>query len=183
VRPLLNEGPTRFLEHPELELSNNLAGNLMRPVALGRKNWIQSAVHGGPRGCGDPFGRGGKLHTFENLRSRLSGSDPSRTRRSLDFGAFQALLPLRGSASILASRASAIRIRNRERLVFSCLSENLSRERWQLCVRRGCNLWLWRPPRSQSGAHVPPWFCPAFISISATAGRTTIGLEPWLAGG
>ena len=31
---------TRFLEYPELELSNNLAENSMRPVALGRKNWI-----------------------------------------------------------------------------------------------------------------------------------------------
>jgi len=31
---------TRFLECPELELSNNLAENSMRPVALGRKNWI-----------------------------------------------------------------------------------------------------------------------------------------------
>ena len=30
----------RFLEHPVLELSNNLAENSMRPVALGRKNWI-----------------------------------------------------------------------------------------------------------------------------------------------
>ena len=31
---------TRFLEYPELELSNNLAENSMRPVALGRRNWI-----------------------------------------------------------------------------------------------------------------------------------------------
>jgi hypothetical protein len=31
---------TRFLKHPELELSTNLAENSMRPVALGRKNWI-----------------------------------------------------------------------------------------------------------------------------------------------
>ena len=31
---------TRFLEHPELELSNNLAENSMRPAALDRKNWI-----------------------------------------------------------------------------------------------------------------------------------------------
>ena len=31
---------TRFLEHGELELSNNLAENSMRPVAIGRKNWI-----------------------------------------------------------------------------------------------------------------------------------------------
>ena len=29
---------TRFLEYPELELSNNLAETSMRPVALGRKN-------------------------------------------------------------------------------------------------------------------------------------------------
>ncbi len=31
---------TAFLEHPRLELSNNLAENSMRPVVLGRKNWI-----------------------------------------------------------------------------------------------------------------------------------------------
>jgi hypothetical protein len=31
---------TRFLEHPELELSTNLAENSMRPIALGRKNWL-----------------------------------------------------------------------------------------------------------------------------------------------
>jgi transposase len=31
---------TRFLDHPELELSNNLAENSMRSIALGRKNWI-----------------------------------------------------------------------------------------------------------------------------------------------
>ncbi len=37
---------TRFLEYPELELSNNLAENSMRPVALGRKNWIHI---GGPQ--------------------------------------------------------------------------------------------------------------------------------------
>ena len=31
---------TRFFDYPELELSTNLAENSMRPVALGRKNWI-----------------------------------------------------------------------------------------------------------------------------------------------
>jgi transposase len=30
----------RFLQYPELELSNNLAENSMRPITLGRKNWI-----------------------------------------------------------------------------------------------------------------------------------------------
>jgi transposase len=31
---------TRLLDHPELELSTNLAENSMRSIALGRKNWI-----------------------------------------------------------------------------------------------------------------------------------------------
>jgi hypothetical protein len=30
----------RFLDHPVLELSNNIAENSMRPIAVGRKNWI-----------------------------------------------------------------------------------------------------------------------------------------------
>jgi transposase len=30
---------TRFLDYPELELSNNLAENSMRPIAIGRRNW------------------------------------------------------------------------------------------------------------------------------------------------
>jgi transposase len=41
---------TRFLEHPELELSNNLAENSMRPVAIGRKNWIHvGSQQAGPK--------------------------------------------------------------------------------------------------------------------------------------
>lgn len=41
---------TRFLDHPELELSNNLAENSMRPVALGRSNWIHiGSPQAGPR--------------------------------------------------------------------------------------------------------------------------------------
>ena len=41
---------SRFLEYPELELSNNLAENAMRPVALGRKNWIHiGSKEAGPR--------------------------------------------------------------------------------------------------------------------------------------
>ena len=41
---------TRFLDYPELELSNNLAENSMRPVALGRKNWIHiGSPQAGPK--------------------------------------------------------------------------------------------------------------------------------------
>jgi hypothetical protein len=40
----------RFLEYPELELSNNLAENSMRPIAVGRKNWIHiGSEQAGPR--------------------------------------------------------------------------------------------------------------------------------------
>ena len=40
----------RFLNHPQLELSNNLAENSMRPVAIGRKNWIHiGSQQAGPR--------------------------------------------------------------------------------------------------------------------------------------
>jgi hypothetical protein len=41
---------TRFLDHPILELSTNAAENAIRPVALGRKNWIHfGSQQGGPR--------------------------------------------------------------------------------------------------------------------------------------
>jgi hypothetical protein len=41
---------TVFLEHPELELSNNVAENSMRPIALGRKNWLHlGSKEAGPK--------------------------------------------------------------------------------------------------------------------------------------
>ena len=41
---------TLFLEHPVLELSNNLAENSMRPIALGRKNWLHlGSKEAGPK--------------------------------------------------------------------------------------------------------------------------------------
>ena len=41
---------TRFLDYPQLELSSNLAENSMRPVALGRKNWLHlGSKEAGPK--------------------------------------------------------------------------------------------------------------------------------------
>lgn len=41
---------TRFLDYPQLELSTNLAENSMRPVALGRKNWLHlGSKEAGPK--------------------------------------------------------------------------------------------------------------------------------------
>src|SRR3954447_26968012 len=40
----------QFLDHPEVELSNNIAENSMRPVVLGRKNWIHvGSEHAEPK--------------------------------------------------------------------------------------------------------------------------------------
>lgn len=40
----------RFLDYPQLELSNNLAENSMRPIAVGRNNWIHiGSQQAGPR--------------------------------------------------------------------------------------------------------------------------------------
>ena len=41
---------TLFLEYPELELSYNLAENSMRPIAIGRRNWIHiGSAQAGPK--------------------------------------------------------------------------------------------------------------------------------------
>jgi transposase len=41
---------TRSLDYPVLELSNNLGENAIRPVALGRRNWIHvGSKEAGPR--------------------------------------------------------------------------------------------------------------------------------------
>jgi hypothetical protein len=46
----LSKKLTCFRDHPQLELSNNLAENSMRPVAMGRKNWIHiGGEQAGPR--------------------------------------------------------------------------------------------------------------------------------------
>ena len=40
----------QFLQHPEIELSNNIAENSMRPIAVGRKNWIHiGSVEAAPK--------------------------------------------------------------------------------------------------------------------------------------
>jgi hypothetical protein len=41
---------TLFLEHPVLELSNNLAENSMRMIAIGRRNWLHlGSKEAGPK--------------------------------------------------------------------------------------------------------------------------------------
>ena len=74
----------RFLDYPELELSNNLAENSMRPVALGRKNWIHvGSPLGRTQDCRHPVRRG-KLPQDETSRAQISRRRSSRARQSLD---------------------------------------------------------------------------------------------------
>jgi hypothetical protein len=41
---------TRFLNHPVIELSTNWAENSMRPIAIGRKNWLHlGSKEAGPK--------------------------------------------------------------------------------------------------------------------------------------
>jgi transposase len=39
----------RCFDHAEVELSNNIAENSMRPVAPGRKNWLHVGSVSGPK--------------------------------------------------------------------------------------------------------------------------------------
>jgi transposase len=85
----------RFLEYPEVELSNKLAENSVRPVALGRKNWLHiGSPHAGPKvvailsvveSC-----RRLKLRVRDYLAAVLPGLADLAIRRLPD------LLPLRG---------------------------------------------------------------------------------------
>ena len=62
----------RYLDDGRLELSNNAAENAIRPVALGRKNWLFA---------GSDWG-GERAALFETLRSnepRLTASSPRHT--------------------------------------------------------------------------------------------------------
>jgi transposase len=69
---------TRFLEYPVLELSNNLAENAIRPVALGRKNWIHvGSKEAGPR-VAAIISVVQKLPAVQNPCPRLSGFSPTR---------------------------------------------------------------------------------------------------------
>ena len=63
----------RCFDYAEVELSNNLAENSMRPVALGRKNWLH------PNSAAAPAAAGSTIH----FRSHRSRSDVSRERRRI----------------------------------------------------------------------------------------------------
>jgi hypothetical protein len=46
----------RCFDYAEVELSNNLAENSMRPVALGRKNWLHVGRAIRTKSCGHSLG-------------------------------------------------------------------------------------------------------------------------------
>jgi hypothetical protein len=74
---------TRFLEYPELELSNNLAENSMRPVALSEELDPHRQPTSGTEGCSDSLGRG-KLPSAASPGARLLFHGSPRACRSPD---------------------------------------------------------------------------------------------------
>ena len=87
ARPPLHAGLwsklTRFLEYPELELSNNLAENSMRPIAIGRKNWIHiGSASGRTQGRRDPLGRR-ELPSKEDPGARIPGRSAAGSQQLL----------------------------------------------------------------------------------------------------
>src|SRR5258706_1498705 len=73
----------RCLDHAEVELSNNVAENSMRPVALGRKNWLHvGSAKSGPKGAA-VLSVGGACHpprgpVQENLLAVPAGMDSKK---------------------------------------------------------------------------------------------------------
>jgi transposase len=68
----------RCFDYAEVELSNNLAENSMRPVAVGRKNWLHvGSPQGGPEGRCDSL-RGGIVPQVGNAREGLSRRGTAR---------------------------------------------------------------------------------------------------------
>jgi hypothetical protein len=75
---------TRFLDYPELELSNNLAVNSMRPVALGRKNWLHiGSPQAGPK-VAAILSVVESCRRLQNAGARLLFHDSPRACRSAD---------------------------------------------------------------------------------------------------
>ena len=96
----LNQWPklVRCLEHEEVELSNNLAENSMRPVALGRKNWLHvGSVTAGPKVAAILSVVESCRRIGVSVKEYLAGVLPGLERRPLSQVA--TLTPARWSAS------------------------------------------------------------------------------------
>ena len=88
----------RCFEYAEVELSNNLAENSMRPVALGRKNWLHvGSVKAGPKVAAILSIVESCRRLDLSIREYLSAVLPGLDRRTL--GQVAELTPARWSAA------------------------------------------------------------------------------------
>jgi hypothetical protein len=90
-----------------------------------------------------------------NGRLRLSRSGSSRTCRCHNPAPSMPYARCVGSPAFYRVEPALFEYEIESTWSFPGLSRKLSRERWQLCGRRGCSLWPWRPPRSAQHARVP----------------------------
>jgi hypothetical protein len=78
----------RCFDYAEVELSNNLAENSMRPVALGRKNWLHvGGAQAGPKVAAilslvESCRRLGGQGLLQRRAARIEPPDPLRGRQS-----------------------------------------------------------------------------------------------------
>jgi hypothetical protein len=56
---------TRFLDYPEVEIDNNLAENAIRPVAMGRRNWMFTGSPTGGECCATMYSLVGVCKALE----------------------------------------------------------------------------------------------------------------------
>ncbi len=97
---------TRYIDDGELSIDNNRVENLIRPIALGRKNWLfADSLRAGQRAAAIMS----LLHT-----ARLNGHDPYQysrmcwsDRRHSRTAAFESCCPIVGHLTALPDRASA----------------------------------------------------------------------------
>jgi hypothetical protein len=111
----------RCFEYAQVELSNNLAENSMRPVALGRKNWLHvGSPKAGPKvaailsvieSC-----RRLDVSAKEYLSAVLPGLDRLNLNQVAD------LTPARWSAARRRSPGFVVRLRGSTRSIFAATS-------------------------------------------------------------
>ena len=92
VRYMLNlwSDLTRFLDYPEVEIDNNRAENAIRPVAMGRRNWMFTGSPTGGECCATMYSLVGICKALEinpeayllDVLGRLSTTPTSKVHES-----------------------------------------------------------------------------------------------------
>jgi hypothetical protein len=119
------------LDHAEVELSNNIAENSMRPVALGRKNWLHVAPPSGERVSVSGTARHEPEKTFRS-RSSHPGSLEGISAKPLVTGPHLSL-------RLIGNRNSMIWV-TVQNVIASICSLGIGREKFLIRRRRNASI-------------------------------------------